>query len=253
MNTQVSASDTGRLVKRDLPPHFRLARGEHNTFEEGACATEAVAYLAGEEHSGRPQCASPVLTVFCFRLNDLWKDDERQKLLSILPRLIGTRGDLGRHARQAHAIVDGITRDLVPMILDPRGWTDLKTQLRSLAVIDDRESAQSACTTLSEVRKAISRRRKAPPPTSASYDEFAAAYVDTALITTYDSAIAWASNAAAYAYDAADIYAPDDTLAACAYDAVACTAAYAACIAAYVFRHKVVAKTLDIFGRAIDA
>lgn len=214
---------------------------------------EAVSYLSGEEHSARPQCASPVFTLFIFRLNDQWKDDERQKLLALLPRLIGTRGTLERHARQAHALVDGITRDLLPMIFDARGWDDLVKQLRSLAVIVDRESAQSALTTLNKVRKEVSGRRKPSPAAGASYDAFADAYVDSALSATYDAAIAWAANAAAYAHDAGDIYADDTTLAALAYDAAATCAAFAACTAAYVFRHKVVAETLDIFGRAIEA
>lgn len=253
MHEQVTTGDTA-LIARNLPPKFRLAHGEHSAFtEEGVCAMEAVAYLAGEEHSARPQCASPVLTVFCFRLNDQWKDDERQKLLAILPRLIGTRGALERHARQALAIVDGITRDLLPMVFDARGWNDLTEQLRSHAVIADRESGQSACAMLNAVRKAVSDRRKAPPPEGASSDEIAAAYVDAALSATYDGTIAWAANAAAYAHDAADIYADDDTLAALAYDAAATCAAFSACTAAYVFRHRVVAKTLDIFGRAIAA
>ena len=51
-------------------PNLQLDSGGHTSFKEGHCAMELVAYLAGEEHTDRPACTSPVLTSFLIRLNE---------------------------------------------------------------------------------------------------------------------------------------------------------------------------------------
>ena len=38
-----------------------LARGAHDRRTDGVCVMEAVAWRAGEDHSDRPECASPVI------------------------------------------------------------------------------------------------------------------------------------------------------------------------------------------------
>ena len=55
---------------------YFLARGAHATPEEGRCAMEFVAYLAGEPHSDQPKCVSPVLRRYCIALNDRLPDDD---------------------------------------------------------------------------------------------------------------------------------------------------------------------------------
>src|SRR5581483_222147 len=77
----------------DMSNPYLLAHGAHQTADEGRCAMEWVAYLAGEKHSDQPVCVSPVLRRYCISLNDRLGDDERQKLLPYLARTIGTAGD----------------------------------------------------------------------------------------------------------------------------------------------------------------
>ena len=43
---------------------LHLDKGSHRSFEEGMCLLEAVAWVAGETHSDRPKCASPVIAAF---------------------------------------------------------------------------------------------------------------------------------------------------------------------------------------------
>lgn len=76
-----------------MPDKYFLSKGAHLTAEEGRCAMEWVAYLAGESHSDGPSCVSPVLQMFCIELNDRMDDEDRQRLRPFLARTIGTRGD----------------------------------------------------------------------------------------------------------------------------------------------------------------
>src|SRR5712664_1073071 len=94
------------LVVRELPPDFKLARGGHRAVSEGMCATESVAWLAGEPFSASPACMSPVLRVYVQRLNDSWSDVERQDLLPYLPRCIGTAGKQDIERRRAYLAAD---------------------------------------------------------------------------------------------------------------------------------------------------
>jgi hypothetical protein len=217
---------TTATIVRQLPPDFRLAHGSHASFANGACAMEAVAYIAGEPHTDHPQCASPVLTNFCIRLNDRWRDDERQSLLAVIPKLVGTRGDEARHKRQAFTIVDGFIRELVPAVLDDRKWNDLAEKLRACAPIVNVETARAAKVVCAEVRDEARKRRSAAA--SASDDD--------------------AADADAYAYASA---AAADAAADAAYAAAA--AAYAAAADAAAARRAVIEKTITILERAIAA
>jgi hypothetical protein len=70
-----------------------LKSGAHSRREDGVCALEAVAWLAGEPHSDHPQCACPVIGAFLRSWNDSLPDEAvRTALLRpLLPLLIGTR------------------------------------------------------------------------------------------------------------------------------------------------------------------
>jgi hypothetical protein len=200
------------------------------------CAMEVVAWIAGEPHSDHPQCASPILTSFCIRINDRWKDDERQLLLAVIPKLVGTRGDDARHKRQAFAIVNGHIREIVASVLDARNWNDLGDRLRACAPIVNVETARAAKVVCAEVRDEARKRRSAAASASAD---------DAADADAYASAAAAASDAAASAAYAAD---------AAAYDAAAYADAAAADAAASASaRRAVIEKTINILERAIAA
>ena len=67
-----------------------LSRGAHKSPESGACAMEYVSYLAGEEWSDSPACVHPVVASMARTVNDRLGDDERQTLLPLLARTMGT-------------------------------------------------------------------------------------------------------------------------------------------------------------------
>lgn len=69
-----------------LPPlgffGIDLRRGAHTSREQGVCAMEAAAWLAGEPHSDQPQCACPVIAAFVIAWNDaLPTDEDRNRIL----------------------------------------------------------------------------------------------------------------------------------------------------------------------------
>jgi len=66
-----------------------LDKNSHDTFEDGHCAMELVAWLADEPFSARPACCSPVLGAFVRSWNDSLSDPPRTELLRpFLPRLV---------------------------------------------------------------------------------------------------------------------------------------------------------------------
>jgi hypothetical protein len=67
-----------------------LAEGAHTSPQSGACAMEYVSYLAGEEWSDRPACVHPAIAETARVVNDCAGDEERQKLLPLLVRTMGT-------------------------------------------------------------------------------------------------------------------------------------------------------------------
>ena len=74
-----SCHATSAAVLADLQAGLiRLDRGAHDSREDGHCAMETVAWLAGEDHTDAPRCASPVLARYTIRLNDRWTDEQRQ-------------------------------------------------------------------------------------------------------------------------------------------------------------------------------
>lgn len=80
---------TGKMNK--LLKTVVLKKGSHKSFEQGACVMEMVSYIANEPWSDRPNCACPILTDFAIRYNDRVPDKQRQKLKSLIPKLmIGT-------------------------------------------------------------------------------------------------------------------------------------------------------------------
>ena len=71
----------------------QLERGAHTEGSGSLCAMEMVAYMEREPHSDTPECTCPVLASYVRTLNDNMSDEHRQKLLPILPMLVGTAND----------------------------------------------------------------------------------------------------------------------------------------------------------------
>ncbi len=104
------------LKRQRLIDSVDLKYGSHTDRDDGMCAMEMVAFLAGEEHSDHPDCACPVLTGYTIRLNDAMPEEWRQQLKPYLPLLIGTRD--GKEVARAELLADYAIRVFLPIALD---------------------------------------------------------------------------------------------------------------------------------------
>jgi hypothetical protein len=112
---------------------FTLTPGAHESPDEGLCAMEAAAWLAGHPHSDRPRCTSEVIAAYIRHLNDHMPDEERARLIIYLPQIIGIPEDDWDHLRNElfawHAV-----HLFAPAALQHLGFEDhartLESQLR---------------------------------------------------------------------------------------------------------------------------
>jgi hypothetical protein len=70
-----------------------LSPGRHRNPRKGACFMEMASYLAGERWSDHPSCTHPVLALLARMVNDGVADDQRSRLIPLIPSVIGLTGD----------------------------------------------------------------------------------------------------------------------------------------------------------------
>lgn len=142
---------------RALPADLVLAYGAHESPEAGMCVMEAVAYVAGEEHTDSPECACPVIAAFMRRWNDAIMDDARRTelLAPLVPRLVGSRCTAAVEQRRADLALDWLIRVQTP------AWLELSdtlrpyaAALRGLVPLTSAAACESAQITLDEARSA---------------------------------------------------------------------------------------------------
>ena len=86
-----------------------LSAGRHGDPRTGACFMEYASVLAGEKFSDHPGCTHPVLASIARMVNDNCSDPGRQRLLPLVPDVIGTRS---RDARIGPALAIAAARVL---------------------------------------------------------------------------------------------------------------------------------------------
>jgi hypothetical protein len=167
---------------------MKLDSGSHGAFEEGHCAMELVAWLAGQPHTDSPPCACPVVAKATMRLNDRIGDTAlRTELLRpLLPRIVGSRASREVMVRRGYVAADMAVRVFAPLALEARGRLDLAKALRECAPIVDRGTARAG--------------ERAARPAAADDAAYAAAYA------AYAAAYAAAAAAYAAAYAGRKIY-----------------------------------------------
>ena len=149
MTTKITIKHEGpdtHNVKQTQLASIVLTYGAHSTREDGVCAEEAVALLAGLGHTDSPPCASPVLIALGQRLNDSGWSSNAARTAAIAPYLlpqIGTAGD-GLDQRRAYALADVAVREIAPEALDAAGLHEHAATLRALAPIVDQATARAA-------------------------------------------------------------------------------------------------------------
>ena len=180
----------GRVAQLD---GLRLDSGPHTTFDDGHCAMEVVAWLAGEGHTDAPDCASVVLREFTIGINDRWGDAQRQRLVPFLPRMVGTAGD-GKDEARSYMALDWLIRTFTPAWLDLAGHGESAAELRELRPITDLAAAQAAGPVVRDIKHTAAAAAWAAAPPGGAWT--AAAHA------TWDAAGDAAGDAAAVAWDA---------------------------------------------------
>jgi hypothetical protein len=82
---------TRGAVSPDFVP--MLSRGKHRHPRRGACFMEFASYLAGERWSDHPSCTHPLLARLARLVNDYTGDSRRQRLVEMVPEVIGLTSD----------------------------------------------------------------------------------------------------------------------------------------------------------------
>ncbi len=68
----------------------RLAKGKHQSAEQGACVMELASMLAGESFTDHPRSVSAPIASFLRRYNDMLDERRRQDLYPYASRVVGT-------------------------------------------------------------------------------------------------------------------------------------------------------------------
>jgi hypothetical protein len=134
-----------------------LTHGAHNTREDGMCLMEAVAFIAGEKHSDRPECACPVLSAFGRNLNDRMGrgaegDALRAKYLAPLAeKIAGTRSTPEVEQKRAYLIADRAVRLFTSSALESAGLGGDAERLLCLPEIVDKQTARESLAAVADV------------------------------------------------------------------------------------------------------
>ncbi|HEX5194946.1 MAG TPA: hypothetical protein VFW09_19285 [Solirubrobacteraceae bacterium] len=138
---------------------YTLAYGTHPNPDDGRCAMEWVAHIAGEPHSDQPACVSPVVRALCVALNDGLDCSSRQRLRPYLTRTIGTSRD-GLDERRAWMALDWLIRVYAPTWLRRAGLRDAAARLAGCAATTGAGSLTAAIEELGRARAAARGARQ---------------------------------------------------------------------------------------------
>jgi hypothetical protein len=77
-------------IAAEIPAQFPiLSRGRHRSPRKGACFMEMAGFLAGERWSDHPACTHPLLAELARLVNDHISDDNRSRLIELIPSVVG--------------------------------------------------------------------------------------------------------------------------------------------------------------------
>ena len=134
-----------------------LRNGNHGRREDGVCALEAAAWLAGLPHSDAPACVCPVIRSFVIGWNDAIPDDARRTALlkPFLLKILDTKSTREVELTRSYLAFDWLVRVQAP------AWLDLSpalqghaAALRALAEITDQKTIDAASPSVAAARAA---------------------------------------------------------------------------------------------------
>ena len=146
--------ETATILPDRLAALATLAKGQHDTPDDGMCAVEAAAWIAGDAFSDHPICVSPVIAAFCRSWNDdLPQADRDRLLLPLVPRIIGTDGSPALEVSRSLMAADWLVREHTPAWLRLAGLTAQADMLKALPEITSVAQVPSIRGPLEAVRR----------------------------------------------------------------------------------------------------
>ncbi len=124
-------------MRKPLIPQFPIRPGSHPSRDDGMCAMEMVAWLAGERHSDGPDCTCPVIAAYVRALNDILPSDEvRDRLLRRrVPMLINTADSLSMARQRGFMAADFLAKEFAPLLFADAGNLVGVEAMRSLSPV----------------------------------------------------------------------------------------------------------------------
>lgn len=192
-----------RLTIEELLNGINLQRGKHATRNDGVCAMEAAAWMAGEPHSDHPQCVCPAIAAFMRSWNDALSDKDRNRLLKpLVPKVLDTRSTPEVARRRSLLALDWFIRIFTPswLALIPSLESHAMT-LRSLAEIVDDDTASAVAPAVQTANTAVhsvylAKRLVDPAALLASRTAVDSAACSAAVDSVVDSATSLAASLA---------------------------------------------------------
>ncbi len=167
MTSETSSRAPGQGGRRQARPVIvdlatvRLARSAHAAHDAGIGVMEAVASLANEPRTNHPESASPVIAMFCRLINDRVGDQERQRLVAYVPRLVGTNASRDVELRRTTIVADWAVRTVAVAALSAAGLRAEAERLSRLPHVTDVGSARGAARAAATVHESVLRAAEA--------------------------------------------------------------------------------------------
>lgn len=134
-----------QITPAPAAPFLALARGKHDSLDDGLCVMECVAYVAGESHSDAPACACPVVAALARAINDVTDDEGRDILARRILQIARSQNGTELTNARLNRLVDQLTRVYLPGVLRSAQLPEMATGLAALAPLDTRAAQENAC------------------------------------------------------------------------------------------------------------
>jgi hypothetical protein len=177
---------------------YDLRRGNTDHPGNGACLYDAAKWISYAELGDDPPCACPVIRAYAITLNDMFSDDQRQRLKPFILRVIDNFDPASEPARVEY-LIRCVVGKILPIALEAGEFTQQAALLRRAAhdeTLDElRRLAEETVAAIAEC--GMTSHRVAIANAAAT-----AAQVAAGGVPLLEGAIAWAAIAAAKAGDA---------------------------------------------------